>query len=180
MGPGDPIGALTYWPVRMEKGGEVLVTGDRSTPVQFIDVRDLAEWVIRLVEQGATSIYNAVGPTSPLSFEEMLQTALALAPTPSTLTWVPSTWLAAQETRDMWNRLLFWTHGSGGYAGTMRINNERALAAGLTARPLRVTLADAKRKDGMGFDSNPVPWDVLLRSEKEVLAAWRAQHGKEQ
>ena len=62
VGPGDESDRFTYWPVRIERGGEVLAPGNPSDPVQFIDARDLAEWVIRMAEQGTTGIFNATGP----------------------------------------------------------------------------------------------------------------------
>ncbi len=73
VGPGDPQDYFTYWPARMEQGGEVLVPGNNPiAPVQFIDVRDLAEWTIRMVENAETGVYNVVGPAMPMSMCEML------------------------------------------------------------------------------------------------------------
>ena len=54
MGPRDETDRFTYWPVRIDRGGEVLAPGDPNDPVQFIDGRDLAEWTIRMVENGET------------------------------------------------------------------------------------------------------------------------------
>src|SRR3954466_9123494 len=73
VGPGDQTDRFTYWPVRIDRGGEVLAPGDPKDPVQFIDARDLAEWTIRMVEQGATGIYNATGPATELVVGEMLE-----------------------------------------------------------------------------------------------------------
>src|SRR6202171_4402452 len=72
VGPGDETDRFTYWPVRLDRGGEVLAPGAPTDPVQFIDARDLAEWTIRMVEQGATGIFNATGPRSKLTIREML------------------------------------------------------------------------------------------------------------
>src|SRR5690606_13316034 len=65
MGPGDPSDRVTYWPVRLARGGEVMIPGRVHDPVQYIDVRDLADWMIRLIEDGAAGTFNAVGPASP-------------------------------------------------------------------------------------------------------------------
>ena len=70
---GDETDRFTYWPVRIDRGGEVLAPGDPSDPVQFIDARDLAEWVIRMAEQRETGIYNATGPAKELGVGAMLK-----------------------------------------------------------------------------------------------------------
>ena len=72
VGPGDETDRFTYWPVRVARDGEVLAPGEATDPVQFIDVRDLAEWSIRMVEQGATGIYNATGPQEKFTIGGML------------------------------------------------------------------------------------------------------------
>src|ERR1700681_4098723 len=73
VGPRDETDRFTYWPVRIDRGGEVLAPGEPSDPVQFIDGRDLAEWVIRMVEQRRTGIYNATGPDKVLGVGPMLE-----------------------------------------------------------------------------------------------------------
>src|SRR5438477_3232447 len=72
VGPGDETDRFTYWPARLDRGGEVLAPGDPKDPVQFIDARDLAEWTIRMVENGETGIYNATGPAKALGVGKML------------------------------------------------------------------------------------------------------------
>src|SRR5438128_5035900 len=72
VGPGDETDRFTYWPVRIDRGGEVLAPGTPDDPVQFIDARDLAEWTIRMVEKRETGIYNATGPAKPLTIGKML------------------------------------------------------------------------------------------------------------
>jgi 2'-hydroxyisoflavone reductase len=72
VGPGDETDRFTYWPVRLARGGEILTPGDGSDPVQFIDVRDLDEWTIRMAEQRVTGVFNASGPASPITMQQML------------------------------------------------------------------------------------------------------------
>jgi len=69
IGPGDPTGRFTHWPSRLAEGGEVLAPGDGSTPVQWIDVRDLAAWLVTVVEQNITGTYNAIGPAEPTTMK---------------------------------------------------------------------------------------------------------------
>jgi 2'-hydroxyisoflavone reductase len=71
--PGGPSGRFTYWPERMARGDEVLAPGAPSDPLQIMDVRDLAAWLVTLIEQGATGIYNAVGPKDGLAWGDLLE-----------------------------------------------------------------------------------------------------------
>src|SRR3954449_2248585 len=86
--PRDETDRFTYWPVRIDRGGEVLAPGDPSDPVQIIDARDLAEWTIRMVENGATGIYNACGPAKELGVGEMLDTIKTAEKANANFTWV--------------------------------------------------------------------------------------------
>src|SRR6266403_5623197 len=88
VGPGDETDRFTYWPVRINRGGEVLAPGERDDPVQFIDGRDLAEWTIRMVENRETGTYNATGPAKPLGIGGMLDGIKAALKSNATLTWV--------------------------------------------------------------------------------------------
>lgn len=194
VGPGDPQGYLTYWPARMEKGGEIMVASCHSTPVQFIDVRDLADWSIRMVEKNAVGIFNAVGPAIPTNLGQLVNTARVAASNSVTIMWVTSSWLAAREDRETWRNLLFWSHETEGFGKIMQTSMSRAVIAGLATRRMSTTLADTfewykeqRRKrqqtpisarSGKGEDERLVistSWTDYLKSEKETLAAWRAE-----
>src|SRR3982074_3171389 len=88
VGPRDETDRFTYWPVRIDRGGEVLAPGDPSDPVQFIDARDLAEWTIRMVENRETGIYNATGPDKALSMGGMLDGIKKGLKSNATFTWL--------------------------------------------------------------------------------------------
>jgi 2'-hydroxyisoflavone reductase len=192
-GPGDSR-ALTYWAVRASKGGELLAGGDRSTPVQYIDVRDMAEWAVRLIEKRVTGIYNAVGPAAPMDLGQLVDTARKTFAPQSSVTWVPASWLMGQKNPETWGTLLFWLRGVG---DIMRMSNERALASGLSTRPVSVTLRDTlswyeqqpaekrstlitgfRRKEDGTFEPALSAWPEYLQREQELLAAWRARDGK--
>src|SRR5256712_2088234 len=87
VGPRDETDRFTYWPVRVDRGGEVLAPGNPTDPVQFIDARDLAEWTIRMVEQGTTGIFNATGPRTKLTMGEMLDGIKKATKAESRFTW---------------------------------------------------------------------------------------------
>ena len=172
VGPTDPTDRFTYWPVRIDEGGEVLAPGNPNHAAQVIDQRDLTEWIVRLAETGTTGDFNATGPTSRMSIAEMLYGCRAVTAASVQFTWVPEDFLAEQKLR-VWSDIPAWAPGD----PLMFVNVKRAVAAGLTFRPLATTAADtiewdkarpaaerAKRAAGM-----------TRAREAEVLAAWRAK-----
>src|SRR6185437_2532386 len=140
VGPGT--GELTYWPVRMERGGEILVAGDPLAPVQIIDVRDMAEWIISMIERREQGIFNAVGPAAPMGFAEMLGAIRGISASSVSLVWVSATWLREQGVPPVWSSPLMWVT-EGGIPGLMRVRNDKAITRGLKFRTLAVTAADA-------------------------------------
>jgi 2'-hydroxyisoflavone reductase len=180
-GPGGPANFFTYWAARMEKGGEIIAAGDPKTPVQYIDVRDLAEWGIRLSEAGKTGTFNAVGPAKPMGWGEMLNGIRAAFSVPTTLTWVPTDWLMKQGLIPV-NPLLIWATQVG-TAGSNELNNKKALANGLTFRSLRTTVVDSlnwykslpkeRRQTALpGVDENNKALEQSMAREAELLADW--------
>ncbi len=141
VGPGDETDRFTYWPARLALGGETLVPGDGSDPVQFIDVRDLAEWTIRLAEAGTSGVFNAAGPDHPITMDEMLAgTAQGIQAHPR-LVWAQTAFLKENEVSP-WGDMPVWIPGQGETLGFHRRDIRRAIAAGLTYRPLPLTAAD--------------------------------------
>jgi 2'-hydroxyisoflavone reductase len=175
VGPRDETDRFTYWPVRIDRGGEVLAPGKSSDSVQFIDARDLAEWTIRMVENRETGIYNATGPAKPLVIGGMLDQIKGAFNSDATFTWVPADFLEQQKV-EAWSDMPVWT---GDESGMARTSIARALAKGLTFRPLAETARDTLE----WFKSQPQDRQSKLRAgltperEVEVLAQWRKQHG---
>jgi 2'-hydroxyisoflavone reductase len=173
VGPRDETDRFTYWPVRIDRGGEVLAPGNSNDPVQFIDARDLAEWTIRMVENRETGIYNATGPAKPFGIGEMLNGIKDALNSNATFIWVPADFLGKQKV-EAWSDLPVWT---GQESGTAQTNINRALSKGLTFRPLADTARDALA----WFKSQPRDRQSKLRAgltperEAEVLAAWHNQ-----
>src|SRR6478752_3688725 len=123
VGPRDETDRFTYWPVRIDRGGEVLAPGEQSDPVQFIDGRDLAEWVIRMVEQRQTGIYNATGPDKTLGVGGMLDGIKAALKSGATFRWVTEDFLTQQKVQP-WSDMPVWT---GKESGLARAKIDRAL-----------------------------------------------------
>jgi 2'-hydroxyisoflavone reductase len=173
-GPYDPTDRFTYWPMRVDRGGEVLAPGDPENLVQIIDARDLASWTIAMVERGAAGVYNATGPDTPLSFADMLATCQSVARSNGTFTWVAEEFLLAQDAQP-WIELPLWLPGEEG-VGFGAVNVERAIADGLRFRPLAATVADTLNwAEQLPADHT---WRAGLAPEKEaaLLEAWHARN----
>jgi 2'-hydroxyisoflavone reductase len=174
VGPGDYTDRFPYWPVRLARGGEVLAPGRKTDPVQLIDVRDLTEWMVHMLEQGHTGVYNAAGPRSALSMEEFLYGAHAAIGSEVTWTWIEDyDWLAAHDVQG----IVPWIMLRGDHYGMTSISSERAIAKGLTYRPLATTVKDTldywqtvpeERRNNPKFALTPA-------QEAELLAAWKAR-----
>jgi 2'-hydroxyisoflavone reductase len=175
VGPGDESDRFTYWPVRLDRGGEILAPGSPTDPVQFIDARDLAEWTIRMVEQGTTGIFNATGPKSLLTMQGMLEGIKKVTKTNSTFTWVDADFLAGQKVSP-WSDMPVWIPPRGDEAGFSMININKAVGKGLTFRPV----PDTAQATLEWFRKQTPERQAKLRAgitaerEAQVLAAWHA------
>ena len=175
VGPRDPTSRFKYWPWRLARGGDVLAPRPADGPQQFIDVRDLGEWIVTLCEDGHVGTYNGVGPAAPIPMEELLYAAKSATSTPSTLTWVDEEFLTGREL-GMWSIPLWVPAADRRADGFNRVSNRRAVEQGLRFRPLhdtvRATLDDLERT------GERHAWEfgeTMLAKEAELLAAWRAR-----
>jgi nucleoside-diphosphate-sugar epimerase len=175
VGPRDETDRFTYWPVRIDRGGEVLAPGNSDDPVQFIDARDLAEWTIRMAENRETGIYNATGPAKPLGVRGMLDQIKDAEKSNATFTFVPLDFLKQKDIA-AWSEMPVW---AGDELGLSRTKIDKALAKGLTFRLLGETARDTLA----WFKSLPQDRQSKLRAgitserEAEVLAAWKKEKG---
>ncbi len=154
VGPHDPTGRFTYWARRLQRGGEILAPGPPEQPTQFIDVRDLAEWLVQCVERRVTGVFNATNEGVP--WGELL--------TGADVTWVSSEHLAEHGVGE-WMELPLWI-ADPAWAGMHRTQVGRAVNAGLRFRPVAETLAgaaEAPEVEGVG---------LTPEREAELLAAW--------
>lgn len=156
VGPGDHTDRFTYWPVRLARGGDILAPGDGTDPVQFIDVRDLAEWTIRLAEQRTAGVFNAGGPGDPLTMGQMLAGIAQGLHVDPRFVWAPASFLEENGVSP-WSDMPVWLPGEGETSGFHRREIRRAIAAGLTYRPLSLTAADTLA----WFRSSPRHRDAL-------------------
>jgi 2'-hydroxyisoflavone reductase len=175
VGPRDETDRFTYWPVRIDRGGEVLAPGNPSDPVQFIDGRDLAEWTIRMAENRETGIYNATGPAKELGIGGMLDGIKTALNSNATFAWADAEFLKPQKV-EAWSDMPVW---AGDELGMSRTNIGRALAKGLTFR----ALGDTARDTLAWFKAQKPERQAKMRAgltperEAEVLVALHKQDG---
>lgn len=176
VGPGDNSDRFTYWPARADRGGEILAPGSAEDPTQFIDVRDLAAFLLACIERGHVGIYNADAEPGALTMGALLRESQKAAGKKSTLTWAPADFLEAQKVAP-WSDMPVWIPARGEYAGFGRTSVSKARAAGLGYRPLRDTVRDTLawwRKLPQERRAKPKA-GLSAQREAEVLAAWHAQ-----
>lgn len=175
VGPYDHTNRFTYWPVRIREGGTVLAPGGEDTPTQFIDVRDLAEWVIRLTENQTTGIYNATGPDYRLTFGKLFETCKQVSGSDADLLWVDDAFLLEQGVQPFAD-LPFWIPQPD-VEPFMSISVQKAIDSGLTFRPLPETIsATLDYVDQYPKGELPGrPAGMSREREAEVLAAYRAR-----
>jgi 2'-hydroxyisoflavone reductase len=141
VGPHDPTDRFTYWPVRIARGGDVAAPGGPGRPVQIVDVRDLAAWTVRRLEDRAEGAYNVTGPAVPLTLGEVLERCRALTGSDARLRWIADEILVAQEVA-AFTAMPLWLPANTGHDGVLAVDNRKAIAAGLTFRPLDDTVRD--------------------------------------
>lgn len=175
IGPLDPTDRFTYWPVRVVEGGKILAPGKSAQNLQFIDVRDLAKWIVLMIERQATGIYNATGPAIPTTFEQLIEACQKFSKKDVATEWVDEDFLIKNDLHD-WVEVPLWLSYKRNMPGFFDINMQKAIQAGLTFCPLSETISsilawgssreNIKRQAGLDREK-----------EKELLVLW--EQGKE-
>jgi 2'-hydroxyisoflavone reductase len=178
VGPDDPSGRFTYWPVRFDKGGEIAVPGAATDPVEIIDVRDLAAWLVHLVEQGTTGAFNACGPDKRLAWGSLVADFQKAGNPNAKPVWIPADFMAKQEGFEF----PIWAPYVGETKGFHTWSNARAMKAGLKFRPaldtVKDTLAWFKTQEKVEKGRNKLAGPTA-EQETKLIAAWReAAKGK--
>ena len=165
VGPHDPTGRFTYWPHRVARGGDVLAPGPPDRPAQFVDVRDLADWIVHAAEERLTGPFNVTGAGVP--FARLLEAARAVTGSDAAPVWVDEAFLLEQGV-GQWMELPLWIARDPDGEYFHRVDTTKAHAAGLRERPLEETvrgaLDDAGLVDGVG---------LAPERETELLRLWR-------
>jgi 2'-hydroxyisoflavone reductase len=187
VGPGDTTDRFTYWPVRVGRGGEIPVPGKKGDFVQYVDVRDLAEFMVTLMEGSVAGTFNVAGPAAKQTLEQFVEGLRPLATSPVTYTWIDDyEWLRKYPLRKnaggSMSGLTYsvpWVMPQGDELGHTQISNRKAIAAGLTFRPLLTTARDtiAWRESAAVPEALRKQPRYVISPEQEqaILTAWKAR-----
>jgi 2'-hydroxyisoflavone reductase len=179
VGPHDPTGRFTYWPVRMSRGGEVLAPGDPDRIVQFVDARDLGDWIVHVAEHRVAGDFNATGPEPRITMGGLIEACRSVTRSDAELVWVADEFLLAHDAGP-WMELPLWLGPED--ASILQVDVAKACMAGLRFRPVEHTVADTLQWATAGGTPGELASGMQLgeagmRPEKEadLLAAWRAR-----
>ncbi|HET8754592.1 MAG TPA: NAD-dependent epimerase/dehydratase family protein [Solirubrobacteraceae bacterium] len=159
-GPHDNVFRLPWWVRRIARGGRVPAPGAPGRPVQLVDARDLAAFMLDLGERRLAGAFNGTAPAGQQTMGEVLDAAVAATGSGAELVWVPDERLQAAEV-EPWVELPLWIPAAE-FPGTWQVGTERAQAAGLRCRPVAQTVADV--------------WSWLRAGGESELDEWRAEH----
>ena len=182
VGPHDPTDRFTYWPVRVARGGAVLAPGRADRPWQFIDVRDLGDWILRSAEERLAGAFNAVGPVGGTTAGEVLETCRDVTGIDVELVWVDESFLLERGVRP-WMELPLWLPEDDDHGHMLEADISKAAAAGLETRAIAETVRDtlAWALDA-GVTATPLASGVDIgkagmepQREAELLAEWRGR-----
>ena len=169
-GPHDPTDRFTYWPRRISAGGEVLVPDHPERNVQYIDVRDLASWIVKMSGERQTGTYNATGPAYELQMGRMLEECEAVSGTDAEFVWVSEDFLEENGV-EPFTELPLWVPRED--AALLAIDCGRAIVAGLTFRPLAETIKDVLDWDRARMEGREPAAGLRPERERELLRAWQ-------
>jgi 2'-hydroxyisoflavone reductase len=173
VGPGDPTDRFTYWPVRASQGGEMLAPGTSGDPAQFIDVRDLAEFIAACAEHRYVGNFNLCNPPRSVSMGQLLDSSRKISGADTKVVWVDEKFIDAQQFKG--NEIPIWSPTQGEYAGAALVESARAEAKGLKFRPLDVTVSDT-----LAWNATRTPErreklraGLTMDQERALLEQWR-------
>jgi 2'-hydroxyisoflavone reductase len=141
VGPGDSSDRFTYWPVRTARGGEMLAPGTALDPVQFVDVRDLAEFMRGCVERSVAGRYNACNPPGAVTMGDLLDTSKRVSKSNASFAWASQSFLEQNKALES-GEIPIWSPTTGKEAGATLVSSARAVAQGLRFRDLETTVRD--------------------------------------
>jgi 2'-hydroxyisoflavone reductase len=171
VGPFDPTDRFTYWVRRVAGGGQVLAPAPEDAPVQWIDARDLAMFILTLCEQGRGGTYAAVTPPGLHTIGELLETCRVASGSDAEFVWVPKGFLDEHGV-EAWSDLPVWIPE---YAGFMLFDPSRAVGAGLTSRSIEDTVRDTLAWDRTREQTWPMGAGLAPDRERALLEDWHAR-----
>ena len=141
VGPHDPTDRFTYWPVRVARGGDVLTPEKPDVPIQIVDVRDLSDFIIEIIQQNMSGVFNATGPEHELTLGEMLNACKQVSGSDANFKWASVEFLNQNQVAP-WSDMPVWVPNVPEDAGFSRVDISKAVRAGLKFMPLEATIRD--------------------------------------
>jgi 2'-hydroxyisoflavone reductase len=175
VGPYDRSDRFTYWPVRIQEGGEVLAPGDPDAPVQFIDAGDLATWMLDCTEQGIGGVFNVTGPEHTLTMGEVLDTCRLATLSSARLNWIDEDFLLTRAVAP-YTEMPLWVPSA--YVGFNRVDCSKAISHGLSFRPLLDTISDTLEWHATRPANKVLRAGLSPAREAELLAAWHSEENR--
>jgi 2'-hydroxyisoflavone reductase len=173
VGPNDPSDRFTYWPWRVSLGGQVLAPSPPSANLQFIDVRDLAEFIINRVKAKSEGVYNVTGPRKPATFGSLLVACREASMSDASFVWADEAFLLNQGVTP-WSDLPLWVPTTDpAFAGFYNLNTNKALKAGLNFRPLSQTVSDTLEWHNARPGSPKLKAGMDIATETELLIKYQ-------
>jgi 2'-hydroxyisoflavone reductase len=174
VGPRDYSDRFTYWVVRVARGGEVFAPGRPERPVQLIDARDLAEWLVTMSERREAGVYNANCLPGSMTMQDVLNQCQASSGSDARFTWVPETFLQAEPVM-AWSEMPLWLPEENvpRLAGFMFVNVDKAIAAGLQIRPLSDTVRDTLTWANNELTDTSLKAGISAEREQALLRKWQ-------
>lgn len=172
VGPYDPTDRYTYWPHRIAEGGEVLAPGNGTEAVQYIDVRDLAEWIVRMAEQRRAGVYNATGPAHPLTMASFLEACRAATGSDARFIWVDKSFLIGEGVT-LWMEIPLSVPDIEELSGFSQVSCAKAIADGLRFRDVEETIADTIAWNATRPEGAPMHAGLSRERERHLLDTWK-------
>lgn len=171
VGPDDYSDRFTYWPVRIQKGGDIIIPRKTNYPIQFIDVRDLAGFIIRLIENDKKGIFNATGPADRFTFQELLDICIALTEKDVNLIKIPGKFLAGKLSEN--GCYLPLEESKGDWVGIEQVDCSKGINAGLKFRDVKKTVKDTLKWFGSLAEDHQMRAGLKPDIEKEIITEWK-------
>lgn len=173
VGPHDPTDRFTYWPLRFARGDEVLAPGVPDRPIQVVDARDLARFIAGAIERRASGDFNVVSPPSRFTMGDVTHACAEAAAVPTSVSWVDDAFLLSHGV-EPWSDLPLWIPPADDVRGFYNCNVAKALAAGLTIRPLEETVRDTLAWAQTRPPDYQLKAGITAERERDLLTAWHS------
>ncbi|HSD45101.1 MAG TPA: NAD-dependent epimerase/dehydratase family protein [Pyrinomonadaceae bacterium] len=178
VGPHDYTDRFNYWVMRVARGGEVFAPGRPERPVQFIDARDLAQWMVTMAERREVGVYNANCLPGRVTMKDVLDQCKSSSGSDATFTWVSERFLQAEPVM-AWSEMPLWLpeEDAPQLNGFMFIDVDKAVAAGLQIRPLGDTIGDTLAWAKSELSESSLKAGISAEREQALLRKWHQLNG---